>query len=61
LDKLRRIITLNRIAVIETSYDCETQVKCLIPYDSVEKVEQQIKGIFKEEVVFSSKKEIFYK
>jgi putative IMPACT (imprinted ancient) family translation regulator len=61
LDKLKRIITLNRIVVIETSYDSETQVKCLIPYDIVEKVEQQIKGIFKEEVVFSSKKEIYYK
>jgi len=60
VDKLAHILTYNRIKIIETTYDSEVTIKCLIPFELVKHIKDKISEMFKGEVVFLTKDEIFY-
>lgn len=59
-DKLNRVFTSNKIKIIDTSYDTETSIKCLIPVELIEEIKSQILKTLKGEVVFSVDDEIVY-
>jgi uncharacterized YigZ family protein len=60
-NKLNQVLAANQIKVIETSFDSETRIKCLIPFKIAEKVKAQINELLKGEVIFSQKDEILFK
>jgi uncharacterized YigZ family protein len=60
-DKLNRVLASNKIKIIETSYDAETSIKCLIPVEVIEGIKSKILEMLKGKVVFSVDDEIIYK
>src|SRR3990172_5440166 len=60
-DKLNRVLASNHIKVIESDYDVETSIKCLIPFDLVNEIQAKISEKLKGKVVFSIDDEIIYK
>jgi len=60
LDKLTPILVYNQIKVKETTYGAEVRLKCLIPFELVKNIKDRILEMFKGEVVFLTKDEIFF-
>jgi len=60
-DKLNRVLASNHIKVIESDYDVETSIKCLIPFELVNEIQAKISEMLKGKVVFSIDDEIIYK
>ena len=60
-DKLRRVLASNQIKVIETIFNSEIKLKCLIPFEIVEKIKVNLAEILKGEVDIIINAEILFK
>jgi uncharacterized YigZ family protein len=59
-DKLSRIISSDKIKVIETEYDKRIRMKCLIPFEHFEVVKAKIGEISRGKIDISFNDEIFF-
>jgi uncharacterized YigZ family protein len=60
-DKLRRVLASNQIKVMETIFNSEIKLKCLIPFEIVEKIKLNLAEILKGEVDIIINAEILFK
>ena len=60
-DKLRRVLASNQIKVMETIFNSEIKLKCLIPFEIVEKIKVNLAEILKGEVDIIINAEILFK
>ena len=60
-DKLSRVLASNQIQVIETIFNSEIKLKCLIPFEIVEKIKVNLAEILKGEVDIIINAEILFK
>jgi uncharacterized YigZ family protein len=60
-DKLSRVLASNQIQVIETIFNSEIRLKCLIPFEIFEKIKVKLAEILKGEVDIIINDEILFK
>jgi uncharacterized YigZ family protein len=60
-DKISRVLASNQIQVIETIFNSEISLKCLIPFEIIEKIKVKLVEILKGEIDIIINDEILFK
>ena len=58
--KLNKIFTSNNVKIIETTYNSEIGLKCLVPLNTLDEIKAKITDIFKGKAFLLTDEEIFF-